>query len=229
VLDGDLSDWADVVGMETSLYAPLTLDKYGNGKATVKCAHSGDRVFMTLEVPGKYRFSVDDNKLCPSIATMMKMGVDATFYNMGGCTDAQAGCDIITGAVPATCETYKVDVGAHWEFRTTEQGVTYPMNDGTGNDIVANKDDEYAVSSFCRLDDDDADAGNEWAAGWSHSAGTEQGADGTYRFEFSRLLTTPSVATDAQMAIGGTYEFGGECRWACPLMMMILYMICVAC
>jgi hypothetical protein len=147
---------------------------------------------------------------------------------MGACPDAQAGCDA-TGGVPATCETYTVDIGAHWELATTEQGVTYPINtvDGTGNDLVANKDDEYAVIPYCRLDDEDGDgAGNEWAGGWSHSAGTEDGADGTYTFELSRLLVTASTATDAQMTIGETYEFGGKCRWARFWMMMIFYMIC---
>ena len=216
VLDGDLSDWADVVGIETSLYAPLTLEQYGPGKAEVKCAHSGDRIFMTMEIPGKYRFDATSNKLCASIATMTKVGADATYLDMGGCPDAQDGCDEITGGVPATCETYTVDIGAHWELRTTEQGVTYPLNtaDGSGNDLVANKDDEYAVNSYCRLDDDGDNAGNEWAGGWSHSAGTEEGADGTYIFELSRLLVTASIATDAQMSIGETYEFGGEYRRA---------------
>jgi hypothetical protein len=49
------------------------------------------------------------------------------YYNMGVCPDAQAGCDA-TGGVPPTCETYTVDIGAHWELATTEQGVTYPIN-----------------------------------------------------------------------------------------------------
>jgi hypothetical protein len=61
---------------------------------------------------------------------------------------------------------------------------------------------------------------------WSHSAGTEDGADGTYMFELSRLLVTASTATDAQMTIGETYEFGGECRCARFWMMMLFYMIC---
>jgi hypothetical protein len=213
VLDGDLSDWADVVGIETSLYDPLSLDLYEPGKAKVKCAHSDDRLFMTLEIPGKYRFNATSNEMCAAIATMMKVGEDATYHNMGGCPDAVAGCD---NGVPAQCDAYRVDIGAHWELATTEQGVTYPINtvDGTGNDLVANKDDEYAVSPYCRFDDDGDGAGNEWAGGWSHSAGTEEGADGTYMFELSRLLVTASTATDAQMTIGETYEFGGEFRSA---------------
>jgi hypothetical protein len=68
LLDGDLSDWADVVGIETSLYAPLTLQQYGPGKAKVKCAHSDDRIFMTLEIPGKYRFNATSNEMCAAVA-----------------------------------------------------------------------------------------------------------------------------------------------------------------
>jgi hypothetical protein len=44
VLDGDLSAWAAVAGIETSLCAPLTLEHHGPGKAQVKCAHSDDRI-----------------------------------------------------------------------------------------------------------------------------------------------------------------------------------------
>jgi hypothetical protein len=219
VLDGDIAEWSDITGIEIPLYAPLTGELYASGKAELKCAHSEDRLFLTLSVPGKYRFDADSNELCAAIATMTRIGEDATYYNMGGCPQAATGCE---NGVPAQCDAYRVDIGAHWELATTEQGVTYPIStvDGIGteilstassppgDDLVANKDDEYAVSSYCRLDDDGDGAGNEWAGGWSHSAGTEEGADGTYTFELSRLLVTASTATDAQMTIGGTYDFG---------------------
>ena len=64
-----------------------------------------------------------------------------------------------------------------------------------------------AVSPFCRFDDDDANAGNEWAGAWTHTNPTD-GATGTYKFELSRTLTTQSTVTDAQMVPGETYEFG---------------------
>jgi hypothetical protein len=183
---------------------------------------------MTLEIPGKCRFDALSNKRCAAVATMMKIGPDAMFCNMGACPDAQAGCDATTGGVPATCDACRVDIGAHWELAMTKQGVTCPINavDGTGDDLVANKDDECAVSPCYRLDDDGDGAGNEWAGGRSHSAGTEEGggrshsagteegADGTYTFELSRLLVTASSATDAQMMIGEMNDFGGECGWA---------------
>jgi hypothetical protein len=94
-------------------------------------------------------------------------------------------------------------------LKTTQQGVEYPMNatTGSGNDLIANNDDEYGVSPFCRPDDDDALAANDWHGAWSHSNPTE-GADGVYVFEIARTLTTASVLTDKQMAVGERYEFG---------------------
>ena len=100
-------------------------------------------------------------------------------------------------------------------------GTNYPINvvDGSGNDLVANKDDEYSVGSFCRFDDDDADAGNEWAGAWMHTnpadatdiamtRANEDGEPGSYIFEMSRLLTTASTATDAQLEAGKAIDFG---------------------
>lgn len=77
----------------------------------------------------------------------------------------------------------------------------------TGADEVYNKADEYAVAPTCRFADNDATAGNEWAGAWSHTDPTD-GANGTYIFELSRLLSTKSTETDVQLEAGGTYSFG---------------------
>lgn len=137
----------------------------------------------------------------------MPIGPKAAFLNMGGCPEAmENGCE---NGIPPECADYLVDLGAHWELRTTEQNVEYQMNatTGSGNDLIANLDDEYGVSSYCRPDDDDALAGNEWSGAWSHSNPVE-GEAGMYRFELSRTLTTVSTATDAQLEAGNTYDFG---------------------
>jgi hypothetical protein len=63
------------------------------------------------------------------------------------------------------------------------------------------------VSAYCRLDDNDVDAGNEWSGAWAHSNPVDREA-GTYSFELSRLLTTASSKTDAQLVAGATYQFG---------------------
>jgi len=208
-LDADVSDWASVEGITTSLVS-ITGETYPGGDASYKCMYDNDLIYFALEIPGDYRFDPNDNHLCASIATMTKIGASASFINMGGCPDALSGCD--TG-VPDTCADYVVDIGAHWELSTTEQNVAYPINvadsgqAGTGDDGVANKDDEYGVSPECRFDDDDANAGNEWAGAWAHTNPTE-GASGTYIFELSRSLKTPSSVTDAQLTPGESYSFG---------------------
>ena len=139
---------------------------------------------------------------------MMKIGSKAGYINMGGCPEAmENGCP--DGVIPPECDDYLVDLGAHWELKTTEMGVEYAMNatTGSGNDLVANNDDEFGAAPFCRPDDNDADAGNEWSGAWSHSNPVD-GGDGVYRFEISRTLTTASTVSDKQMAVGETYEFG---------------------
>ena len=90
---------------------------------------------------------------------------------------------------------------------------------GTGNDAVANKDDEYAVTPRCRYDDDGPGAGNEWRGAWRHTDPRERPIDeddeggvgattGKYMFELSRSLKTSSADTDAQFDRGGTVDFG---------------------
>jgi hypothetical protein len=164
-----------------------------------------------MEFPGLYRFNATDNHHCAAVSTMMKVGANASFFNMGGCPEVAQGCP---GGVPESCRSYTVDVGGHWELRTTQMGIRYDLNvsssptiQGSGNDLLANKDDEYGVGSFCRFDDNDANAGNEWAGAWMHS-NPVAGQPGTYVFEMSRLLKTASSVTDQQLAPGGTYKFG---------------------
>jgi len=113
---------------------------------------------------------------------------------------------------------------AHWELKTTEQNTYYGIADSPatvdarqaddttsmeppGNDLIANNDDEYAVSPTCRFDDDDAAAGNEWDGAWAHT-NSEIGEFGTYHFEMSRSLKTPSTVSDAQLTPGETVQFG---------------------
>jgi len=136
------------------------------------------------------------------------------FDYRGGCPDALGGCP---DGVPDSCDEYRVDLGAHWELKDTEQGTLYGVSDsvaanrqgatGTGDDPIANKDDEYAVSPYCRFDDDDADADNEWAGAWAHTNPVE-GEFGSYHFEMSRRLKTASIKSDAQLAAGETIQFG---------------------
>ena len=90
------------------------------------------------------------------------------------------------------------------------------------NHLFTSHHDRYAVGSYCRLDDDDDLAANEWAAAWSHTnpppmlegdaaasafSATSNPGD-KYIFEMSRLLKTASTKTDAQLEAGQTIGFG---------------------
>ena len=221
-LDGDFSEWP--VNSSDSISTPIyhammgAYAPYPNGNMVVSCSYDDERIYFAIEVPGAYRFDPEDNHLCAGISTMFKMGEDAELFNMGNCPMAATEAQCNAGG-KESCDAYKVDIGGHWELATTEQGVNYPINvqDGTGDDLVANKDDEYSVSPYCRFDDDDDNAGNEWAGAWVHGdisslSVVEARASTTpaesYKFEMSRLLKTNSEASDKQLEAGEIYSFG---------------------
>ena len=207
VLDADHSEWADVEVYTSSLIT-TTGTEWDAGNAMLKCLYDEENIYFAFEIPGEYRFSTEDNHLCAAVATMMKVGAKATYLNMGGCPDAMGGC---ADGVPDTCSEYLVDIGGHWELSGTQPNTLYEGEGanatGSGNDLVANKDDEYAASSYCRFDDDDASAGNEWSGAWAHTNPVE-GEFGNYHFEMSRKLNTASTVSDAQLAAGETVQFG---------------------
>ncbi len=208
-LDGNFSDWSSVEGIETDMYN-ISGAKYADGAAMYKCIYDTTNIYFAMMIPGSYRFNATNKHTCPSIATMFKVGTMATFYNMGGCPDAISP-DSCADGVPAQCDEYRVDIGAHWQTTNTEQGLLYSVNAtaATGEGAITDLDDEYAVSPYCRADDDGEGAGNEWAGAWAHTDPSENGADGHYHFELSRLLKTKSSKTDNQvLSAGETYSFG---------------------
>lgn len=155
VLDADFSDWSTVEAYQTPLTSPIlggTYDTAGQ-PVNLKCQFDQDRIYFAFEFPGEYRFNATDNEKCAAIGTMFKIGAKATYYNMGGCPDAFVETACANG-IPDTCDEYRVDIGAHWELSGTEQSTMYDVSargSGTGNDPIANKDDEYAVSPYCRF------------------------------------------------------------------------------
>lgn len=209
MLDGDTSEWSAVTGGISPQIKSIFGRTYAEGNPTYKCLYDSTKVYFALEIPGKYRFDETENKRCAAIGTMMPIGSKAGFLNMGGCPESMENGGCPDGIIPDVCSDYVVDLGAHWELKTTAMNSEYPMNatTGSGNDLVANLDDEVAVSSFCRPDDNDSLAGNEWSGAWSHTNPVE-GEMGTYKFEISRSLKTPSTVSDAQMEPGQTYDFG---------------------
>jgi len=193
-LDGDLSEWNGVEAFTTDLVQALTKVTYDAGSASHKCQYDSDKIYLAIEIPGEYRFNANNDHQCASIATMTKVGSMAQFENMGACPDAMSGCTA-DGAIPDTCTDYRVDIGAHWELSATSMNTEYTVGD------------EYAASPYCRLSDDDAEAGQEWSGAWSHTNPVD-GEFGNYTFELSRTLTTPSTFSDAQIVAGETIQFG---------------------
>mmetsp|Transcript_24393 Transcript_24393/g.50100 ORF Transcript_24393/g.50100 Transcript_24393/m.50100 type:complete len:385 (+) Transcript_24393:213-1367(+) len=216
-VDGSFSEWTSSQAIATPLVSLAGPYPY---HALMFCSYDDSKLYLGLEYPAsEFSFNTTDNHFNAAIATMFQVGKDATFYMMGNCpfaaTEDQCSAG---GAANGTCADYLVDIGAHWELATTEQGVEYGTNGGTGNDEVANKDDEYAYSPFCRFDDDLTDAANEWTGAWTwgetpSSQYAELVADapamaGSYKFELTRTLTTASPETDAQLAPGDVVGFG---------------------
>jgi hypothetical protein len=214
-LDGDLSDWAEIETVTSVITTAQGAVVYPHGDMAIKCSYDEENIYMAISVPGPYRFDSTDDHFCAAISTMWKVGEKAEYVNMGACPEAMSGCPL---GIPASCKDYIVDVGAHWELKTTEQGALYAKDIDTesGNDPIANKDDEVAVSSYCRVDDSGIGSGNEWSGAWVHNVDTSDptdyttvdGTTGTYVFEMSRTLTTTSPDTDAQLAENSTYKFG---------------------
>mmetsp|Transcript_27068 Transcript_27068/g.40971 ORF Transcript_27068/g.40971 Transcript_27068/m.40971 type:complete len:326 (-) Transcript_27068:86-1063(-) len=208
-LDGDLSDWSNVPENVMSLVTSIGAVEYAHGDVAMKCTYDDDLIYMAWTVKGPYRFNATNDRMCASISTMWKVGPDAQYLNMGACPSQISGLryDEKCAEVPEACYAYRVDLGLHWELKTTEQGVAYgiDLESNSGNDLSWNKDDEWAVGPYCRPDDNDSQAQNEWSAAWVH---TDNSTDGYYIFESSRLLRTGSVISDVQLEAGEEYDFG---------------------
>lgn len=207
-LDADLTEWQSIDGVTTSLQS-ITGTKYEAGDASLKCMFDNQTIFFAFEIPGAYQYNASVDELCAAIGIMTKVGVSATFYNMGGCPDAMSGCGS-TGTIPDTCVDYVVDIGAHWQLPSTpKQGFEYGIGKQSVNDEGETEGvvDEFAASPYCRLEDKESNGSNDWYGAWKHTNPTE-GMDGTYIFELSRPLSTASATTDAQYLAGGAYDVG---------------------
>eukprot|EP00984_Skeletonema_dohrnii_P003997 scaffold1364_cov75-Skeletonema_dohrnii-CCMP3373.AAC.4 len=190
--------------------SPLTLTEALTSKMYTAGNMKSQRVYDTTDIdiyflyqiPSKCMFDINDNKKCASVASMFQMGEKSTCFIMGGCPLSEA---VNCAAVPEGCAPYTVDIGAHWELKTsTERG-----NEGTCNDLIVNKDDEFADGPYCRVDDNfGASPGNEWSGAWDFTGNATDGAEGYYICETSRSLTTPSPETDNQLTPGTEVNFG---------------------
>ena len=69
-LDGDLTEWTEVEGIETSLQMPLTAAEYMAGTASLKCIYDDTNIYFALEFPGLFRFNATDNHQCAAIGEL---------------------------------------------------------------------------------------------------------------------------------------------------------------
>lgn len=225
-VDGLSGDWSSVKGNSFALNPALTDDPktaYPDGSMQIKVAHDGHDIFFLLQVPGAYKFNVNEENMA-AIALMFPVGDDATYHNMGGCPEAPTACNV------TNCFGHEVDL-VHFEINKAIPGRLYGENiadsvNGTGRDSFGKLDDGYAWNPHCRSLDGMTPTGivtgggqNNWRGSWTHDTtdtkyglvaadspyGTLNGA-GTYTFEFARPLRTNDVLQqDAQFTIGSTH------------------------
>ena len=195
-VDGDISDWAGIDGLDMTL-VDIEGEDVDDQEANVKVAHDGEYLYVLFAVPDDYDFVLEDHKLSPAIGVMWAI-------------DSAAG-----PAMGATDEDQETSLGMvdiwHWELDCVagegQGGRVGGPGDGkpAGNDDACNFDDEYSTDPETREDDgNDSEAGaeNSLLGVWMHTNPVTDG-EGTWYFEMSRPLQTGD-AQDAQFTVGGT-------------------------
>ncbi|XP_047313175.1 uncharacterized protein LOC124916494 [Impatiens glandulifera] len=224
-LDGHIQDWKDIEGSEFSLLPALDPDvdkEYRGGEMTIKALHDGSEVFFMLQVDGSYTYLKGDSHRCASVALMFQIGENATYYNMGGCSEAPDTC------TSKTCHGHEVDI-MHFATGNAIPGRLYgsnPLDNINGNrgNRFGHLEDVYAWNPHCRYLDGMGPSGNvsatkhNWKGVWWHSSFTRssgfveednpygsEGQSGAYYFEFSRpFRTMDRLQQDVQFTIGRT-------------------------
>ena len=144
-IDGDLSDWALVPGLVTTL-EPIVADAdktIEDKDVTIKMAYDDEKVYALFTVEDDYNWNAEDAKLSAAVALMFP--VDTGGPHMGA--DDEEG-EVSTGMV---------DIW-HWETECAagveSGGAVNPAGDGKdpGNDSVCNFDrsEERRVGKECR-------------------------------------------------------------------------------
>jgi hypothetical protein len=189
-VDGDAADWADVEGLDMSLKAIMdeTIEPHD---ATLKVAHDGENVYVLFQVEDDYNWDPADAHL--SAAAAVQWAIDPGAGEGMGSTDADRETSL-----------GMVDLW-HWELECAAGedmgGAVSDAGDGDlGNDAGCNFDDEWALATEDREDDNADGAENSLLGVWSHSEAVVD-ENGTWTFEMSRPLDTGD-STDAQFAVG---------------------------
>lgn len=195
VVDGDLSDWAGVVGLSLTLEPIVDRadDPLEDKDVTIRMAHDGEMVYALFTVDDDYDWVADDHNLSAALAVMFPVGAG------GG---PHMGAEDEEGET----STGMVDIW-HWELdcaagELNGGGAGHPAGEGSdpGNDSVCNMDDEWATDAETREDDNTATGENSLTGVWWHSNPVD-GAPGTWYFEMSRPLDTGDEQ-DGQFTVG---------------------------
>jgi hypothetical protein len=192
-VDGDAADWAEIDGLDMTLY-PIGGESFEPKDSTLKVAYDDDYIYALVTVDDDYNWDADNHNLSAAL------GVEWTI-------DPGAG-----EAMGSTDEDRETSLGMvdiwHWELAcpagTDNGGAVSAPGDGKdpGDDGGCGFDDEYASSTEDREDDGGAGAENSLLGVWTHSAMTAD-ADGTWVFEMQRPLDTGD-AQDAQFEAGSS-------------------------
>ena len=193
-VDGDPSDWGEVVGLATTL-EPIVAEAdepIENKDVTIKMAHDDENVYALFTVVDDYNWNADDPHLSASPAVMFP--VDTGGPHMGA--DDEEG----------ETSVGMVDIW-HWELECAAGepsggGAGHPAGDDSdpGNDSVCNFDDEWATDAETREDDNSPTAENSLLGVWTHSNPTDD-APGVWYFEMARPLQTGDEQ-DGQFTVG---------------------------
>ena len=195
-VDGDVSDWDGIAGLEMTLVG-IEGEDVDDVVADVKVAHDGEFLYMLFAVSDDYDFNIDDHKFSPAIGVMW--AIESGAGSAMGATEEDQ--DTSLGLVDIWHWELDCDFGAEQGGRVGGPGEGKPL----GNDDACNFDDEYSTDPETREDDgNDGEAGaeNSLLGVWMHTNPVADG-EGTWYFEMSRPLQTGD-AQDAQFTVGGT-------------------------
>ena len=198
-VDGDMSDWDGVAGLEMML-EPIQDEGAEPKAATVKAAHDGSYLYVLMTVTDDYNWNGEDPHLSASPSVMWAVDPGA---------GAHMGTEDLAGEGPSLG---MVDIW-HWELECAlgeDQGgaVSDVDADAPGNDPGCNFDDEFATDPEERYDDGDAEgpdgtgAENSLLGVFTHTNPVDDG-EGTWIFEMRRPLQTGD-SQDAQFVAGET-------------------------
>ncbi|MHA2028319.1 MAG: ethylbenzene dehydrogenase-related protein [Candidatus Kariarchaeaceae archaeon] len=191
-IDGEMGDWADIDPVTVDL-KPARVSNEANASfvADFYSTHDNSKIYFLVVVKDDpyYFYNYDtgiNHRYAPALGLAFPIDEGAKVQYMGG-SGRETDADI-------ELETGEVDI-MHWELdtlagdiagRTKNTTAPAPFGDGIGN-----LDDEYAITSEDRNDDNDPDSENSYLGSWGHTGGyTANGTAGDWIFEISRDLDT---------------------------------------